>query len=80
VTAAADAHGWTRVGSLHDFNGGRQLACRVGDLELLLLRVGNDVMVLHNYCTHLGKPLTGGRLMAGQITCPFHGACFGKVP
>ncbi len=47
MTAAADAHAWTRVGSLHDFNGGRQLARRVGDLELLLLRVGNDVMVLH---------------------------------
>jgi nitrite reductase/ring-hydroxylating ferredoxin subunit len=61
---------------LSEFNGGRQLACRVRDLELLLLRVGSDVMVLHNNCTHLGKPLTGGRVMAGQITCPFHGACF----
>ncbi len=73
---AADAHTWTRVGSLSEFKGGRQLACRVLDLELLLLRVGSDVMVLHNHCTHLGKPLTGGRVMAGQITCPFHGACF----
>ncbi len=73
---AADAHTWTRVGSLSEFKGGRQLACRVLDLELLLLRVGSDVMVLHNRCTHLGKPLTGGRVMAGQITCPFHGACF----
>ncbi len=58
------------------FPAARQLAARIGDLELLLLRVGRDVLVLHNYCTHLGKPLTGGRVMAGQITCPFHGACF----
>jgi nitrite reductase/ring-hydroxylating ferredoxin subunit len=61
---------------LSAFPAARQLAARIGDLELLLLRVGRDVLVLHNYCTHLGKPLTGGRVMAGQITCPFHGACF----
>jgi nitrite reductase/ring-hydroxylating ferredoxin subunit len=76
MTGAAEPPAWTRVGSLSDFKSGRQLACRIGDLELLLLRVGSDVVVLHNYCTHLGKPLTGGRVMAGQIACPFHGACF----
>ncbi len=76
MTEAAAPSAWTRVGSLSAFQAARQLACRIGDLELLLLRVGGDVLVLHNYCTHLGKPLTGGRVMAGQITCPFHGACF----
>jgi len=29
-----------------------------------------------NQCTHLAKPLDGGRLIAGQIQCPFHGASF----
>ena len=76
MTATAQPPAWTRVGSLGAFKAARQLACRIDDLELLLLRVGGDVMVLHNYCTHLGKPLTGGRVMAGHITCPFHGACF----
>jgi nitrite reductase/ring-hydroxylating ferredoxin subunit len=33
-------------------------------------------VVLHDYCTHLGESLYGGRVMAGQISCPFHGACF----
>jgi len=72
----AGAVSWTRVATLGDFQGLRQLACRGGGWELLLLRVGGDIIVLHNYCTHLGKPLTGGRVMAGQIMCPYHGACF----
>jgi 3-phenylpropionate/trans-cinnamate dioxygenase ferredoxin subunit len=41
--------------------------------------LSGEVIVLHDYCTHLGKPLAGGRVMGGQITCPFHGACFDLI-
>jgi len=29
-----------------------------------------------NRCTHLEMPLEEGRVIGGQIICPFHGACF----
>jgi nitrite reductase/ring-hydroxylating ferredoxin subunit len=76
MDAAAGAVSWTRVATLGDFQGSRQFTCRSDRWELILLRVGSDVIVLHNYCTHLGKPLTSGRVMGGQIMCPYHGACF----
>jgi 3-phenylpropionate/trans-cinnamate dioxygenase ferredoxin component len=48
----------------------------VGGLDVLLCWLNGQPHAFHNRCTHLNKPLDGGRLMAGQIQCPFHGACF----
>jgi 3-phenylpropionate/trans-cinnamate dioxygenase ferredoxin subunit len=67
---------WTRVSTLDAFGDQRQLLCHVQGLPLLLVRTSASVIVLHDRCTHLGKSLYGGRVMAGHITCPFHGACF----
>ena len=67
---------WTPVATLADFGAQRLLKREVANLTVLLYRIGNDVVAIHNHCTHLGKPLDGGRVFAGQLTCPFHGACF----
>ncbi|WP_428312985.1 Rieske (2Fe-2S) protein [Hydrocarboniphaga sp.] len=67
---------WTPLARTADFAGQRKLAMKISGIDLLLLMDGADVVVIHNYCTHMGRPLDGGRLSAGQITCPFHGACF----
>jgi 3-phenylpropionate/trans-cinnamate dioxygenase ferredoxin subunit len=67
---------WTRVSTLADFGDERQLSFRLDDLPLLVVRTGLGVIVLHDHCTHLGKSLLGGRVIAGQISCPYHGACF----
>jgi 3-phenylpropionate/trans-cinnamate dioxygenase ferredoxin subunit len=67
---------WTRVATLAEFGDRRQMVCSVDDRRLLLLRTGAGVVVLRDRCTHLGESLHGGRVMAGQIFCPFHGACF----
>jgi 3-phenylpropionate/trans-cinnamate dioxygenase ferredoxin subunit len=67
---------WTQVSTFSAFGDQRQLTCRVDGLPLLLLRTGATVVVLHDCCTHFGRSLYGGRVMAGHITCPFHGACF----
>lgn len=68
--------GWTQVAALADFGTLRMLKREVEGLEVLLYRTGQDIIAIHNHCTHLGKPLDGGRMMAGQLFCPFHGACF----
>jgi nitrite reductase/ring-hydroxylating ferredoxin subunit len=73
---AGDDAGWTRVAALADFGPDRKLARRVCELDLLLVRVGDGVVAVRNQCTHLGHALDRGRVMAGTITCPFHGACF----
>ncbi|MEW5713783.1 Rieske (2Fe-2S) protein [Pseudomonas sp. SB113] len=48
----------------------------VGGEEILLCWAEGVPYAYRNQCTHLAKPLDEGRLIAGQIHCPFHGACF----
>jgi 3-phenylpropionate/trans-cinnamate dioxygenase ferredoxin component len=67
---------WVYAASLDDFAAQRKLVRTIDGINILLCRYGSEIAALHNHCTHLGKPLDGGRIMGGQITCPFHGACF----
>jgi len=76
MNSTTDSSPWTLIASLRDFRGQRQLVRPVGELQVLLLRVGTEIIAMHDSCPHLGKSLLGGRLMGGHITCPFHGACF----
>jgi nitrite reductase/ring-hydroxylating ferredoxin subunit len=52
---------------------------RMRDFELLdgtMLGVANAGGVFHAFdatCPHKGGPLVGGRLEAGELTCPWHG-------
>lgn len=67
---------WVRVASLSEFGEKRRVVRDVGGVGILLLQQGSGVVAVSNSCTHLGKPLDQGRVMAGKIYCPFHGACF----
>jgi nitrite reductase/ring-hydroxylating ferredoxin subunit len=67
---------WTQIAMLTDFGASNKLLRKSGDLCILLCRTGQEIVAIQNVCTHLGKPLDGGRIMAGHITCPFHGASF----
>jgi nitrite reductase/ring-hydroxylating ferredoxin subunit len=65
----ADSGQWVSICSTAEFVGKRLLKCMAEGIEVLLVAI-------HNYCTHLGQPLEEGRIIGGQIFCPFHGACF----
>jgi nitrite reductase/ring-hydroxylating ferredoxin subunit len=72
----ADDADWLRIAAVSELNAKRKLACYVNGISILLCKVATGIVAVQNACTHLGKPLDGGRVIAGQIHCPFHGACF----
>jgi nitrite reductase/ring-hydroxylating ferredoxin subunit len=49
---------------------------RAGINDLLVVRIGDAVHVLHNVCAHAGGPLNEGELVDGCIQCPWHGSRF----
>ena len=55
----------------------------VGDTAVLLARTGETINALTNTCSHLGGPLSEGKLEGDSIRCPWHGSRFclsdGKV-
>jgi 3-phenylpropionate/trans-cinnamate dioxygenase ferredoxin component len=56
---------------------GRIIRVAVGGADLLLCRfAGNEVYAIQNRCSHMAKPLHGGRLIGYHISCPEHGAEF----
>ena len=67
---------WHLVARLDELAATRKRVCHVEGRELLLVKSGSEVLAVDNHCTHLGESLERGRVMSGQITCPFHGACF----
>lgn len=48
----------------------------VGDLDLVLCRVQDQVYALENRCSHAFARFDGGRLRGNRLMCPLHGACF----
>jgi nitrite reductase/ring-hydroxylating ferredoxin subunit len=60
---------------------------QLGDVDVLVVRTGDDLIAVANRCTHQGAPLSQGRVdLEGSlksVTCPAHGSRFelpsGKV-
>lgn len=67
---------WVKVCNTSDFGSLNRVKCQAGETEILIIRQAGNYSAIRNHCTHLGKPLDKGRIMGGQITCPYHGACF----
>lgn len=47
-----------------------------GGREILLCRSGEAVYAVDNLCSHAAEKLCNGKLKAGKIFCPLHGAAF----
>lgn len=67
---------WRDLAALDDIADGKTLATAADGWRILLCRTGDTVYALENRCSHAKESLEGGRLRAGCIICPHHGARF----
>ena len=51
---------------------GRPIKAKLGINQLVLVRYGESILALHDVCAHAGGPLNEGKLVDGQIECPWH--------
>ena len=51
---------------------GRPIKAKLGINSLVLIREGDRILALHETCAHAGGPLASGKLVDGQIECPWH--------
>ncbi len=61
------------LGALPD---GGMLAGRVGEAEVLLVRLGAEIFAVDALCSHYHGPLADGLVVDGAVRCPWHHACF----
>ena len=65
--------GWYVVAKATDI-GRAPVPVRAAGREMVLFRGAEDrVHAIAPYCPHMGANLAGGRVVDGQIECPFHG-------
>jgi NADPH-dependent 2,4-dienoyl-CoA reductase/sulfur reductase-like enzyme/nitrite reductase/ring-hydroxylating ferredoxin subunit len=65
----------TQGAAIADFTDGK-LAGHVGDQEVLLVRLGDDIVAIDAHCSHYHAPLVDGLVVGDTIRCPWHHACF----
>ena len=61
--------------TLADFKDGK-LAGHVGDEEVLLVQLGDDIAAIDAHCSHYHGPLVDGLVVGDTVRCPWHHACF----
>jgi nitrite reductase/ring-hydroxylating ferredoxin subunit/uncharacterized membrane protein len=45
---------------------------KLGINQLVLVRQGEQILALHDTCSHAGGPLNEGKLLDGVVECPWH--------
>lgn len=71
---------WTDLGPVTDFSNGKPARVMAGLIPVLVLLRGDDLLVLHDRCSHMAAPLHQGELVTqdGQecLVCPWHRSVF----
>ncbi|MBC7185860.1 MAG: FAD-dependent oxidoreductase [Calditrichaeota bacterium] len=65
-----------RVCRLSELAEGVPTAVKVGDDEVLLVRMGGRVHACSGKCPHYGAPLVEGFVVGHEVVCPWHNARF----
>src|SRR6185295_950241 len=55
---------------------GGMLAGHVGEDQVLLARLGDEVLAVAAQCSHYHGPLAEGLVVGDTVRCPWHHACF----
>lgn len=64
------------VALVDDVPEGKALGVEIDGAEYVLCRVDGEICALSGLCTHEARPLDGGEVEDGVLTCPWHGARF----
>jgi nitrite reductase/ring-hydroxylating ferredoxin subunit/uncharacterized membrane protein len=67
---------WTEALHADALGDAQALAVQVGDTPVMLVRDRDDVLALHDRCSHRGCSLATGEVQDGAVTCPCHGSRF----
>ena len=68
--------GWQHLMHSADLPKGKPVRELLGEVPVVAVRVDGAVHVLADRCSHMSGPLSGGELVDGCLTCPWHGSVF----
>ncbi|MEO9238357.1 MAG: non-heme iron oxygenase ferredoxin subunit [Jatrophihabitantaceae bacterium] len=66
----------TRLCSLAQLSGGQPLRVELDELDVAVVRVGDEVFAIEDLCSHAEVPLSDGEVDGCTIECQLHGSRF----
>ena len=74
---------FVKVAETKDIQPSKMIAVEIDGEKVCVANVEGKYYAIGNICTHMGGPLTEGKLEANVVQCPWHGSTFdittGKV-
>jgi nitrite reductase/ring-hydroxylating ferredoxin subunit/uncharacterized membrane protein len=67
---------FTPIASVDDLQENVPYSFEVNEVPVVVVKSRGDFYALSDVCAHLGRPLSGGEVHDGCITCPAHGSTF----
>jgi nitrite reductase/ring-hydroxylating ferredoxin subunit/uncharacterized membrane protein len=67
---------WTEALHADALDADKPLSVQVGETPVMLVRDADDVLALHDRCSHRGCSLATGEIDGGAVVCPCHGSRF----
>lgn len=74
--ARLDLAQWTPLLAESELEAGKPRRLQVAGTGVVLLRDGEQVLAVGEYCPHLAAPMQDGWVDRGRIVCPWHGSQF----
>ena len=68
-----------KIAPLDQLPDGQGMLVEIGEMEIALFRIGDEVHALGNQCSHAKASLSEGEIFDGEVECPRHGSPFDLV-
>ena len=68
-----------KIAALDDLPDGRGVKVEVGEVEIAVFRIGDEVRAIGDRCSHAQASLSEGEIWDGEVECPRHGSPFDLV-
>ncbi len=66
----------TKVCALSDIPAGESLRLELAEIDVAVVRVGDEVFAIEDVCSHADYPLSDGEVDGCTIECALHGSRF----
>lgn len=66
----------TKIATWSELREGAPTAARAAGMDLVVLKLGDEVRVLHGRCPHRGAPMAEGAVVGEDLVCRRHGWSF----
>jgi uncharacterized membrane protein/nitrite reductase/ring-hydroxylating ferredoxin subunit len=76
VATGGETDGFVPVADAADIGEGETLRVALNGTVMTIARVGGEVFAFQEFCTHRFGPLSEGRLLHGEVECPWHRSRF----